>query len=743
MDAAQLPLSAQRGWLASPRRKAPVLAALAQAARIVLRHAGRWLVPVLGLVACGNDRTLVTPPSMQRPLSVAFACFQQSDGAALPLSACQGVTESQANPAQILTALVTQSTRGEIGVVDLTQVQLIDTDRRVPGFTFTIVDEVPSDILVPETRAQVTYIAHRAARTVIAVDTASFGPQPERGTGLLGEVVLPAAPEALALSSDERLLFVALPQRGALMQISLEADGRFGALRELPLSAPAPLPAPTLPAPDARRYEKLCPPQTALLPAPAPTLPAPVGDPAARPRPVDLVFDGEAQRLLVADAAQPVLHVLPVGPDGVQATAVSHVPTGAPLRQVVLTPRVPATLASTVAERRYVYGIDADSGTVLVLDASQEPASSWPLLPFAQATRRQDRLPLDGIAQTLTVLRPDYPAGGLCADGNVRSDSLRGVFVAVALADGTVRVVDVYDLDAACRGGADCAPPSLLSEPNVFLRRHHPRLFGFDQPPVLLDAIPELVFNSAPLRIADDGRTLNAQSPVLGEVSDGMTGACPIGMVQVFPPTSTVGQPARICALVDPWSGRAERWQLSYEGPLPGASGGRGRLSATGPGAGSSWLLDDSAHFCAAGVLGRTDVPTDGAEAGYGGDRLVIDSPLPEAAAARPECQVFATTAVGTRIEVAFAIEAAYDGALSLAPTSIETAIAFRLAADCFREALTYAVQSRAAYTVVGAASGFVHRVETQGGGRCGIDPNQPYLPGQVGSYRSSRAVPG
>jgi hypothetical protein len=75
--------------------------------------------------------------------------------------------------------------------------------------------------------------------------------------------------------------------------------------------------------------------------------------------------------------------------------------------------------------------------------------------------------------------------------------------------------------------------------------------------------------------------------------------------------TCTDPAPALVCGDPDPWSGSGEQWNATYEGPIPGTIGGRGRFIPQGSAESMTGALELTAEidFCGAGVLGEDEIP--------------------------------------------------------------------------------------------------------------------------------------
>src|SRR5690606_32657727 len=143
------------------------------------------------------------------------------DGTApLPMSRCQSGDGSAS-----LHALVTQSSRGEVAAVDLSENLILGSDRRVPGFTFVRTGELPVAIALRPEAPETTYVADFGSRDVVRLPTALF--RASSGDALVGDArfPLPGAPTDMVLTPDGTALYVAIPDAGVVARIALDEAG--------------------------------------------------------------------------------------------------------------------------------------------------------------------------------------------------------------------------------------------------------------------------------------------------------------------------------------------------------------------------------------------------------------------------------------------------------------------------------------------------------------------------------------
>ncbi|MFO0680968.1 MAG: hypothetical protein U0234_02905 [Sandaracinus sp.] len=671
------------------------------------------LLTMVGLPACTSGIGAAAPRAMNRPVRVALACFDltiSTSPAVRPLADCAlqvdvstNTRTTPVNTALHMHALVTQETRGEVGAVDLIARTVLDSDQSLPGYTFVPVGELPNDIVVPPTDPTCTYVASRGPVDglhpgITILDTRRFRAGGSGGNRYPSYPAyrLPAAPSQMELAPDGGSLWIALDAIGVLVRVPIVASCQLGAIDlVVPLSEDVPdgvAPVAGASA-DTVRTCQLTPDQLSPVVVPAPRDPA-VDPNATIPEPVAFAFDEDNGLILVADRAFPLIHRVRIA-DGTLDTPLA---TGAPVRDVVVTPRVPDDYdlvddpqagngcttyhgrASRVPDptttfSRYVYAIDDTDGSVMAIEyTSGNPSFGAVLGVDVEASVRPDRIPMSAIARSLEILTPSYdvtaadpriapaadaacqrfnPRGyGLCVPSDPSPTQppsptvLRGVFLAASMADGTVRLVDVYDLDAPCRGrafgdpentGTDCSAPTVTGDTAVYVRRHHPRVGQLLSEFVNLDSGPSVFFSSGSSQsLAEDGTPRTTTTLDAGVEATGTPylapldpPTCPQGMGRVW---GAADAPV-VCAIIDPFAATAETWSAVYQGTIPGTL----TQSANPVFVGGAFTgeIRTRVDYCVRGSIGSEEAAAvaaahpDVPEASYLGDLMAITTTMP------------------------------------------------------------------------------------------------------------------
>jgi hypothetical protein len=784
----------------------------------------RVLSALAMISACSDATQPPDPTSFQRANRVAFVCVDLteplgSDASLVPMDRCNP-DPAGAETGYGLHALVLQSSRGEVAAVSVRAWRVLDSRNDIPGKTFAPSGAVPTAIAVAPDHPHVIYVASGGSRELSVMRTAAtmVVSTTEPATLQRVRLQLPDSDRAdepydMTVAPDQDALFVTSRSGGWLARVPIQrcAEGQSdcsdGLIDEagivrIPLEESwAKLPAEAF-EPDAAAsveepYRFVCEATPPLLSAPttAPALPSPDAD-VGTPEPAGMALDafceagGCTRRLLIADAQQPIVHAIDIDKLTAEApgdAVLTPILTGAPTDRVAVTPRVPVDIESD-DETQYVYAIDARDGTVIatqngrVLNVSVDP------------TLRGDRLDLGPtvstatvVAISLAVLTPNFDTRAAASqwvsavdepmDDNAplqcvdnlrqtrRSERLRGVYLAVGATDGTLRFINVHDMELrSCRscevGETPSFSPFRPGYDPLPVVRNHTRLLTYSpadyntEPVLVPSVVPQFVVGNAAIGVKSDGTTNDTRVAGLDCISCADNQGVSFGAPSSDDPTSgatgdagvpdgtvcSTGQ-GRVCSASDPFV-EPRSWQGVYEGPIPGTLGGRGRFipkSSPDNQTGALEFVGDIA-FCEAGVLGEDELEV--------GDQLTITSPLPSDAlraeldkecpgcyALNPTEQDVCTKLVDARAAndnlIAFGIRRAFADRVQVTPSLALPRAAnadWQAVLKCFAgQPLTYQVHSRGSFVVRDLGSlGFRHRVIAEpGSGHCANDPAQ------------------
>jgi hypothetical protein len=415
----------------------------------------RWLLALsaLGLFACAQKPQAVTLRSLEASGRVSFLCLGENFGPR-DIGDCpdKSVTDGEGRH---LLSMVTQTTRGEVAVVDLAAGAVVDEDPAIPGFNFLPVGAQPTSIVsTPGSVATFVGVAEVGKEGVFALPSSCVGPR--RGSEPFRDITtwpacrLPSAPGDMAVLIDpdptrtsctgaifddqaaatraecpadlatetrhpgRRKLAVALPDRGELVIIDAQSilDGSPGAFPPCAIEQRVPLRADLPRVPLAQRL-----PPDLVTPGWKPVPPkSPPGPFTPRPAGFALLDDPVTQehRLFVADLGAPVVHAL----DTSNPCAVREVPSLLPAAfgdpdRVVTTTRV-AVSPLTTDQKRYLYAIDQfEGGGVMIFDVSPGANDRSPLLRPGSALlpfEPPDRIAFNAPARDVAFARRDTVA---------------------------------------------------------------------------------------------------------------------------------------------------------------------------------------------------------------------------------------------------------------------------------------------------------------------------------------------
>lgn len=428
----------------------------------------RASIAALGLLAaagaCAQKPVTVPVRSLERSGALALLCLDpgSNDTPGYPLETC-GQVVAKSGYATELYALVNQTTRGEVAVIDLTTGSVVDVDPATPGYGFLPVGAQPVDVVSsPDGVASFVASAEPSRTAIYALPSTkvrggsptildwpacTLPARPGKMLMVSAKNVDPACPapsfrldtEAAApppptgqngvlhdqtgqIPDGRRKLIVTLPTEGDLLVIDAQAlldrqPGTFDACpieRRIKLKVELPASEPFLPSGPA------CPPAASGVASPLcpkPTMPKVSWAPPDGPQPAAMALDGS--RLYIADEGAPVIH---------------RVDLSDPCSPTELAPLLPASVddptrpvtTSTVAVspltsdgKKFAYAVDHKTGGVMVFDVSDGVTNRAPVLrprpdlfPYTPADRLQLSSPVRDVA-FLTVELPADTGGNL------------------------------------------------------------------------------------------------------------------------------------------------------------------------------------------------------------------------------------------------------------------------------------------------------------------------------------------
>ena len=188
-----------------------------QGAHSSLMRALPLLLPLLGLMPACADPTSVSLFSLSYPTAFGVICQSRgTDGIYDPVA----LTECKAGEGadQRLLAVVANGPTGDIGFLDLSDGDALDTDRTIPGYTRLHIGGYLSELVV-----------HPSSALAYALDTA--GPRLivlEPATREWTEIDLSVVPGRLLVTSAGTDLLATIPATGELLRFPLDESGMPG-----------------------------------------------------------------------------------------------------------------------------------------------------------------------------------------------------------------------------------------------------------------------------------------------------------------------------------------------------------------------------------------------------------------------------------------------------------------------------------------------------------------------------------
>ena len=415
---------------------------------------------VLG--ACSQQPVTVPLRSLERSGEVAFVCVDPNDDSGHPgreINTCPDFANQEAK----FYALVTQTRRGEVAVVDISGGRVVDSDPSTPGFNFLPIGAQPRDIVAtPGGAASFVGVAEAGREGIYGLASSCILPPardllswpacaPAERTGRHvrrpghrdGRHRIPAARAAPTSAADpadsiehecsadlslepvvgRHKLVVVMPQEGMLAVIDAQrlldrVPGSFDACPidrwvslDTSMSAPPP---PQVAPPDL------------VAPGCDPT-PLNHGPPVAPTSlPGGAALSGND--LYVSDRGAPVVHVLDVSDPCNPVARPPLLPASWVDPGSTITTNDVAISPETTDGKRFAYAIDETDGSVMIFDVSADSSNRTPIVrprsprfPFEPP----DRIAFSAPARDVEFVIRDQPHRRRGDGGGSRGRSLR------------------------------------------------------------------------------------------------------------------------------------------------------------------------------------------------------------------------------------------------------------------------------------------------------------------------------
>jgi hypothetical protein len=646
--------------------------------------------------ACTDNTNDEAISQFDRPQDMALVCYEDADGGVepLPMACCEptgggaeGYCGGGGIPEARILAFVTQTTPGEVAVVDAVDQSIVDQDVRIPFNSFVPVGGQPSDIAASWDGSKV-FTANYETEDLSVIDVKkSYGPTIEAAASI--DVGGPAARLVVAQvpSIRDRFAFVTQPTLGRLAVVALDpadcpnaAKGAIGCVRGyLRLDRGTAIEhAPVDPSPEGIRPWAIV---------------------ASKVSPSIYVGGYEGGYVVEIDSeilANEALGLAEPGP----------LSEGSVVRRLELLGDSGSFTTRSIAVEpeleRFLYAVENEKGGVIVVDLVTgklvEVNEGNPL------ARDLYSIELPGRARAVTLVR-------LAETGDPGPLTFNGTFAVVSTTAASIYVIDVDD-----RNAVTPYPHTMRSSTDFS------------------EATPAL--SGEPVLTVDEGTVSGAAAEAYasfetGEIdagaSDAGSGECGDEGV-VYDPTASFG----VRLKCDPRQTTNEDWTLTWQGSI-GLGGAAvidyASLSEDGR---SLLLVDETKDFCAGGLLGRASggmydgFPGLDTAGGYSGDLLEITSdPTPDGDA---DCSAFEDKTLVYQIsEVidAHTIRITNDQ-FSASSHPLPTV-------ECFGQALGYDIRAFKHWVLAGSSTGHLFDGHMNVAGQC--------VPGSLESQGKTQRV--
>ena len=402
------------------------------------------LTASVAVFACSEQPITVPVRSLEQSGDVAFLCLDTTDkehpGRWIDTCASTfDVTSGEPSTGNLI-ALVTQTTRGEVAMINLSTESVMDLDPAKPGFNFIPVGANPVDIATTP-GGTVAFMgsaeANREGIWILPSHTLVAG-APHLSS--FAACALPSAPGAMQVlvqgfptgaapskcsgeeyadpehangdlaqetePSGTRKLLVSLPDLGALVLMDAQEllDFPAGSFRACPIERWIPLQIDLPPSlPQQRTPEGGYPPGVAADGSACgltDRTDVPAGQGFA-PRPAQMSLDSTTGLLYVADEEAPVIHVLDASSPCDLTERPPLLPMSAERPDRVVVSRNVSVSPITSDGKKFLYATDYMDGSVMVFDISVDATDRTPQMrPFPWRSPYQ---PLDRISFSVPV----------------------------------------------------------------------------------------------------------------------------------------------------------------------------------------------------------------------------------------------------------------------------------------------------------------------------------------------------
>ena len=549
---------------------------------------------VVGLSGCEEDSSDAVISQFEQPQDVALVCFDSAKGVPVPLDCCgKEVNIGESNCSFGITtanlyAFVTQTTPGEVAVVNMDERDIVDQEKTIPYNSFIPVGGQPNDIAA-------TTDGRRVYTANLETDDVSVIHVVEEKTGDVDEKTGDSVIDKPSLSPANSIELGGPAARISLVKYPKIYEDRFAIVTQPSLARLAIL---SLDAAD-----ELCPEEQedgCVIGFLRTTVTVQNPD-SGEDEEVDVhpraITSADGQSVYVGSYDSSVIIDIQVESlirEAMTLEEVGEIPADRVVNEVIdISPHTVRTLSIEKKKRRWMYAVENEKGGIIAMNLGNRIPGKMPLEII--------EVEMDGLARSVKVLE-------LEEDSDPGPFTFNGTFAVVTTTKAGLGVIDIEDNDLSIEY---YLPNSMRSQ--IDLTDTDEGIAEIDDDPVLTvddNSIDERVVSDYVEFIEPDGGVKGCDADA-GD-TDTFT----------FKPEMDKGIRFRC----EPYQSRQQRWSIVWKGPI--GLYGTGRIENINEKNPDSWMLvneDAGKNFC------ELELYTSKNRDGYNGDLLIITSePTPD-----------------------------------------------------------------------------------------------------------------
>jgi hypothetical protein len=522
--------------------------------------------------ACEEDKSTSTINQFENPQDVALICYDEKEGEPLPIDCCGDTSDGKCSygiSTAKLYAFVTQTTPGEVAVVDVEEQEIVDQEKSIPYNTFIPVGGQPNDIAATTDGTKVYTVNYETGdmsiirvvdkeKKLSVIDSPYLSPA--NSINLEG----PAARLALVKYPEEyedKVALVTQPTLGRIVVLALDPDD----------------------CEDPETQVDGC--VKGYLYLKATVEDEETGEPKEVVVNPYAITSADGQSVYVGSYDTPVIIDIQLESLIAEALALEdskEIDPDKVINEIIdISPYRVRMLSIEPKKRRWIYGIENDKGGVIAMDLAERISGSGAPLNI-------NELNVSGIARSVKLLE-------LAEDDEAGPYTFNGTFAIVTTTTASLAVIDIEDNDLKIDY---FYPHRIRSSVDLSEEEGIPKIEKKPTLSVNKSKIEEGRVDDYVQLVEDDaGVGCDAGAKFKSEYDDGVRFRC------------------------DPYQSKRDTWTLTWRGPI-GLSGA-GIITNIDEKDTKIWKLlnaDDDKDLCKLEIYAKDAVD------GYPGDRLIITS---------------------------------------------------------------------------------------------------------------------